>query len=122
MIDDFCALSGDHQWIHQSADCQHQTHQKSSIAPGNLLLSLLPKMIQSIFSVSDFSQCLTAKYSRVNFRRPVYCGDDIELALTIENVTERAEKTFVEMRCRLLKSEELIVDAMVTDVYFRGIG
>ena len=111
-IDAFCAVSGDRQWIHTKGD-------ESSIVPGNLLIALLPRLIQSAFQVESFSRCLTARYDAVKFRQPVLAGDRLEFTVSVSGVKTNSDKTYCEMQCKLLKDNAMVVEARVIDVYYR---
>ena len=113
LIDAFCNISGDRQWIHVKNDGR-------AIAPGNLLITLLPQLIQSALSVRQYQKCVTGKYQRVKFLQPVYVNGSIGLDLELQRVKSRAGKTYVEMRCQLTNSNATVVEATVTDVYYHA--
>ena len=111
MIDKFCAISGDHQWIHKQAN-------SPSTAPGNLLITLLPRFIQTAIQVESFSRCVTARYKSIRFRQPVIAGDRLEATIEVTGVKNNSDKTYCEYLCKLVKNNTIVVEARVTDVYY----
>ena len=110
LIDDFCHVSGDHQWIHQN--------QEVAIAPGNLLISLIPRLIKSVFNIDKFSRCVTGGYQRIQFLQPVTTGQSVGLSVQLINVKTRLDKNYVRMCCELTREKKTVVKATVIDVYF----
>ena len=50
LVMDYCAVVGDRQWIHDAARTEEP------VVPGNLLVSLIPRLLQSMFSVGGAAQ------------------------------------------------------------------
>ena len=112
-VDDFCTVSGDHQWIHQPTD----TGQRS-VVPGNLLVALIPGFIQSAFIVQRYSRCITAKYRGIRFLYPVSTGEQVTMSLTVDKVSLRSDRTFVETRCDMRRGPLSVMRASVYDIYY----
>ena len=110
LIDKFCAISGDHQWIHEKSD-------ESTIVPGNLLIALIPQLIQTAIYVETYSRCVSAGYQRVKFLRPVHADQSIGLTVSVVNIKQRREKTFVKMGCVLTHRSLPVAEAILVDVY-----
>ena len=112
LIEAFLEISGDRQSIH-TAEAEER------IVPGNLLISLIPRLLQSCLSVSDFERCVTVKYSEIRFKSPLIAGERLTLSGQIFDVRERAGDTFVTTDVSLLESDSgrLILTAQVTDLY-----
>ena len=61
IIDAFNTISEDRQWIHGVGAAPR-------IVPANLLISLIPRLLQNCIEVSVFSRCLTVKYENIRFK------------------------------------------------------
>jgi len=111
-IDAFTKVSGDRQWIHGPAA-------ERRIVPGNLLIALLPRMIQSCLVAETFARCLTVKYAAIRFRHPVREGAAIGISIRVMEVRNRAAGTFVTLDVRLTDqaSGNECLSATVTDYY-----
>ena len=112
MIDAFNAISADRQWIHGAGAAPR-------IVPANLLISLIPRLLQDCIVVDVFSRCLTVKYENIRFRSPVVAGDTIGLSANVTEVRTRFDNTFVTATVTLFnvgEGKELLI-AEVTDCY-----
>ena len=112
LIEVFLEVSGDRQSIH-TAEVEER------IVPGNLLISLIPRLLQSCLSVGEFEQCVTVKYSEIRFKSPLVAGEHLTLFGKISNVRVRSSDVFVTADVSLLESNSsrLILTAQVTDLY-----
>lgn len=112
LIEAFLEVSGDRQSI-------HTTEAEERIVPGNLLISLIPRLLQSCLSVGEFEQCVTVKYSEIRFKSPLVAGEHLTLFGKISNVRVRSSDVFVTADVSLLESNSgrLILTAQVTDLY-----
>ncbi len=70
-IDQFAAVTGDHQWIHVDPARAAAGPFGSTVAHGFLTLSLLPVMVQSAFSIGDVRMSVNYGLNRVRFPAPV---------------------------------------------------
>ena len=111
LVDDFCRLSGDRQAIHSA-------NRSPAVAPGNLLLSLLPQLAQSTIRVRQFERCLLVQYERVRFLKPVMVNDTIASQLTIRAVKTRTKRVFVRYDCQLKVADQPVLIAALSDIYF----
>ena len=112
MVDAFVAISNDRQWI-------HGTDAVPRIVPANLLISLIPRLLQDCVSVEVFSRCLTVKYENIRFRSPVVAGDTVGLRAVLTEVRTRFDNTFVTATVTLANvadGKDLLI-AEVTDCY-----
>ncbi|MEQ8322961.1 MAG: MaoC/PaaZ C-terminal domain-containing protein [Rhodospirillales bacterium] len=99
MITRFVALSGDRQWIHTAtADAR--------IVPGNLLISLIPQLMQGTFAVSNMQRALTVKYDDVRFLSPLHAGAGVQARITITDVRKRDGGTFVSVSVVLIDASD----------------
>jgi acyl dehydratase len=71
-IDAFADLSGDHQWIHVDRDrAKEESPFGTTIAHGNLTLSLIDGMRQELIASSGFKLGVNYGWNRVRFPAPV---------------------------------------------------
>jgi len=112
LIEAFLVVSEDRQSIH-TAEAEER------IVPGNLLISLIPRLLQSCLSVGDFERCVTVKYSEIRFKSALIAGEHLTLFGQISNVRVRWSDVFVTADVSLFESDSgrLILTAQVTDLY-----
>jgi len=112
LIEAYLGVSGDRQSIH-TAEAEER------IVPGNLLISLIPRLLQSCLSLGDFERCVTVKYSEIRFKSPLIAGEHLTLFGQISNVRVRWSDVFVTADVSLFESDSgrLILTAQVTDLY-----
>jgi acyl dehydratase len=115
LIDAFLEVSGDRQSI-------HTTEAEERIVPGNLLISLIPRLLQSCLSVGGFERCVTVQYSEIRFKSPLIAGEYLTLSGQISDVRKRSGNVFLTVDVSLLEwdSVRTILTAQVTDLYEVG--
>jgi acyl dehydratase len=115
LIDAFLEVSGDRQSI-------HTTEAEERIVPGNLLISLIPRLLQSCLSVGGFERCVTVKYSKIRFKSPLIAGEYLTLSGQISDVRKRSGNVFLTVDVSLLEWDRVrtILTAQVTDLYEVG--
>jgi len=88
-IDQFAAVTNDHQFIHVDPVAAKATPFGGTIAHGLLTLSLLPSMIYEVIPVVDGTQ-LAANYgyNKVRFITPVRSGSRIRAHFKLLDFTE----------------------------------
>ena len=116
MIDRFISLSGDKQPIHS------ETFSTRVIVPGNLLISLIPQLLQSLFAVQQTGYCYTAKYSQIRFLRTVHANDSIRIEVTFKSARERNDKVWVTQVVSMLCGARKVVEAEIIDTYISDQG
>lgn len=114
LIDAFIAVSGDDQAIHRGAE---------AIAPGGLLLALVPRLLKRAIEVRDFERAMTARIDRVAFRRPARLGETLLLSAEILRVARLGGGA--QRRCAVITSCVLSAGAdvatlRVADVYWEA--
>jgi hypothetical protein len=79
MIDDFAALTGDHQWIHVDVErCTRESPFGGTIAHGFLVLSLLPVLrTGSDFALVGFGNAVNYGADKLRFVSPVPAGSKV---------------------------------------------
>lgn len=113
MVDDFIRASGDAQWIHLRQAAER-------LVPGNLILSQIPRLLQSLYVIEHYQKSLLASYDNIRFRNPVFADEKLYLEATITSVRQRRAQVYVETDCVMHNSQTkaLVMTASVVDVYF----
>lgn len=84
MIDAFAHATGDHQWIHVDVErAQRELDGGRTIAHGFLLLSLLPRLSATVYTVQRRSRGLNYGLDRVRFVTPVPSGSRVWLDVAL---------------------------------------
>ena len=87
-IDTFADATGDHQWIHVDPERAAKGPFGRTIAHGYLTLSLLPVLVQNIYSVEGVRLAVNYGLNKVRFVAPVKVGSAVRAVLTLDSVTE----------------------------------
>jgi acyl dehydratase len=91
IIDKFAEATGDHQWIHVDVErARREMPGGKTIAHGYLTLSLVPRLVQTIYRVRRRSRGLNYGANRIRFTGQVPAGSRIRLRQRIKSV-ERVE-------------------------------
>jgi len=119
-IDRFAPLTGDRNWIHTDvARAARELNGGRTIVPGQLLLSLIPALLQEIYVVTGAGNSRVAGLRSVRFRQPICCGEEFRLHALLILVRQRPRFVQVDTDCRLdLRSGSAAVTAQRTDVFF----
>lgn len=97
----------------------HSTDAASPVVPGNLLIALLPAMLQSGLQVKTFDHCKTVTLDKVRFYESVGLDEPLQLNIQLLKVRTRGNNTFVvtEMALNRVKDAQKILTATQTDCY-----
>jgi acyl dehydratase len=88
-IDAFADLSGDHQWIHVDVErARNESPFGTTIAHGNLTLSLIDGMRGELIASSGFSLGVNYGWNRVRFPAPVPAGSRVRTRAEVVEVEE----------------------------------
>jgi acyl dehydratase len=88
-IDDFARLSGDHQWIHVDLErAKRESPFGTTIAHGNLTLSLIDGLRLSMFESSGFALGVNYGWNKVRFPAPVPAGSRVRGRARVVEVEE----------------------------------
>ncbi len=86
-IDKFAEATGDHQWIHVDVErAKREMPGGKTIAHGNLTLSLVPRMAQTIYRIKHRSKGLNYGSNRVRYTAPVPAGSRIRVRQKVKAV------------------------------------
>jgi acyl dehydratase len=76
-IDLFADATGDHQWIHVNHEMAKQGPFGTTIAHGYLSLSLLPKLLGEIMTISDAKMGVNYGTDKIRFTSAVPSGSNV---------------------------------------------
>jgi len=89
MIKQFAELSGDHQWIHVDVErARSESPFGTTIAHGNLTLSLIDGMRKDLSEWSGFTLGVNYGWNKVRFPAPVPAGARLRCYAQIVEVTD----------------------------------
>ena len=105
MIDDFCDVTGDYQFIHNDPSrAASETPFGGSIAHGFLTLSLITKMYKDTTPIiAGYELVINYGLNRVRFLAPVPSGSRIRGRITLGKVEPRGEN-------KILTENKIIVE------------
>jgi len=119
-VNRFIELTGDRNWVH--TDTQRAARELdggSTIVPGQLLLALVPALLQEVYVVTDAVQSRAVALRAVRFRRAVHPGDAVRLRARLTRVEKHSRFVQVDATCDLeLTSGQLVLTSQRTDVFF----
>ena len=85
MIDAFAEATGDRQWIHVDVErARRELPDGTTIAHGLLLLSLLPRLTATIYTVRQRSRGVSYGFDRVRFITPVPAGASVCIDVVLD--------------------------------------
>jgi len=87
-IDQFARATEDFQWIHIDQERAKESPFGTTIAHGFLTLSLLPKLSDSAFELSDRKMGVNYGLNRLRFTSPVPAGSRVRGRFTLAKVEE----------------------------------
>ena len=88
-IDTFADLSGDHQWIHTDVDrAKTESPFGTTIAHGNLTLSLIDGLRLDLISSSGFALGVNYGWNKVRFPAPVPAGSRVRAKAEVVSVDD----------------------------------
>jgi acyl dehydratase len=93
-VDRFAEATGDHQWIHVDPEAAARGPFGTTIAHGFLTLSLLPGLLNSLYTVENVRMGINYGLNKVRFPSPVPVGKRVRLSATLSDV--RLGEGFVE--------------------------
>jgi len=88
MIDRSADATGDHQWIHVDRERAKASPFGTTIAHGFLTLSLVPRLIDQVYSVGKVMARLNYGCNKVRFTQPVPSGSRIRARIRLADVED----------------------------------
>lgn len=89
MVDLFSELTGDHQWIHVDVErAKRESPFGTTIAHGNLTLSLIDGMRKDLHEWSGFTMGVNYGWNKVRFPAPVPVGSKVRCYAQIVEVED----------------------------------
>ena len=121
MIDTFADATGDHQWIHVDvARARSEMPGGSTIAHGYLTLSLLPKLMTTVYAITKRSRGLNYGSNKVRFTGQVPAGSRVRLhgKLKASETVEGGRRLIMESTVEIEgKDRPALVAETITLVY-----
>jgi len=102
MIDRFAEATGDFQWIHVDRERAAAGPFGATIAHGFLTLSLIPRLMSSVYDVGGIGTRVNYGCNRVRFTEPVPAGRRIRACVKLLNVEPGAKGTRVTNEATVL--------------------
>jgi len=93
-VDTFADATGDHQWIHVDPERAKDGPLGGTIAHGLLTLSLLPELMNRLWTVENVRMGINYGFNKVRFPSPVPVGARVRMAAVLTDV--RVGEGYVE--------------------------
>lgn len=87
-INHFADATDDHQWIHTDEEAAANGPFGTTIAHGYLTLSLVPKLLSEILTISNVGMAVNYGADRIRFPAPVLSGSRVRLGATITEIKD----------------------------------
>lgn len=90
-LDDYLTFSRDTNPMHVAANGSSK-----AIVPANLLISIIPSILQAHIRFGEHIQCHTVGYRDVRFRRQIVVDDEIFLAVKFSKIKLQTDNAYVD--------------------------
>jgi acyl dehydratase len=119
-IDQFAAVTGDHQWMHVDVDRANR-ERGGTIAHGLLIACLLPMFQEQLVQVSDYAGGYSYGFDRLRFTHPVRPGQRVRLRQRLSRLAPRGEGFLVTL-ASVVEIDGVGKPALVADyvAYYHG--
>ncbi|MEV0742172.1 MaoC family dehydratase [Streptomyces sp. NPDC050549] len=87
-VDLFAEATGDHQWIHVDLERAKNGPFCTTIAHGYLTLSLLPRLVEEVYTVEGLRMAVNYGTDKVRFPSPVPVGSRIRAGVELIRLAE----------------------------------
>ena len=87
-VDDFAALTGDHQWIHTDPERARSTPFGGTIVHGYFTLALAPALLAEVLPLDGFAMALNYGLDKVRFPAPLPVGERVRMRVRLDGVQE----------------------------------
>ncbi len=98
MVDRFADATDDHQWIHVDAVRAADGPYGSTVAHGMLLLSLIPRFSQQVYSVDGIAARINYGFDRVRFVASVPAGSRVRDRIVVLGVERKGRDLILRTR------------------------
>ncbi len=110
-MDQFAALSGDHNPVHQDPAFASQQGFDGCVVYGGLIVAQISRMIGMVMP-GRFGLWTGLN---IQFRKPLYVGEDALLTLTVDHKSEAAK--MIKLKIRVTTARGLIASAVCESVF-----
>lgn len=114
MIDQFGALTGSDDWIHSDPVRAMKSRFGGTIAQADLVLSMIPRLMDRIFVVEGVSVGLIYGSERVRFTRPIPVDSRLRLDASMVAATTKAEGTRITLKV-VVESDKVDRPVMIVE-------
>lgn len=90
-IDLFADATGDHQWIHVDPEMAKQGPFGTTVAHGYLSLSLLPKLLGEVLTITDARMGVNYGIDKIRFTNPVPSGSRVRVKARLLDAQRKGE-------------------------------
>jgi len=121
MINGFADATQDHQWIHVNQERAAQENpSKGTIAHGYLLLSLIPRLLNDIYTVDHLDRMVNMRIDKLAFRNAVPVNSRVRLVAKLLSVIDCVSICQVAMECKLEieGSEDIALEGKFIYAYY----
>ncbi len=93
-INQFADVTEDHQWIHIDLErAERESPYGTTIAPGFLTLSLLPKFLKDSIQIDGLRMAINYGLNRVRFPSAVRAGSLIRARIVLQSIRDVGDAT-----------------------------
>ncbi|WP_455836216.1 alpha/beta hydrolase fold domain-containing protein [Pseudarthrobacter siccitolerans] len=98
MIDEFAALTGSDDWIHTDPVRAESSRFGGTLVHADLVLSMIPRLIDRIFKVEGVTLGLIYGSERVRITRPIPVNSRLRLHASMLDATDKGDGTRVTLK------------------------
>lgn len=120
MIDAFAKISGDDQWIHTDPVRAANSPWGTTIAHGFLTLSLLTRLMDEVFTLTETEMSINYGLNKVRFPSPVPAGARLRARVTL-NRCERVGEMIESLILVVIELDGAVKPACVAEVVCRSV-
>jgi len=122
MIDRFGALTGSDEWIHSDPVRAKNSHFGGTIAQADLVLSMIPRLMDRIFTVEGVALGLIYGSERVRFTSPIPVDSKLRLQASVLNARVQGDGTRVTLKV-VVETDTVDTPVMIAEpVYWYSAG
>lgn len=117
MIDQFGALTGSNDWIHSDPIRARDSQFGGTIAQADLVLSMIPRLMDRIYTVEGVAVGLIYGSNRVRFISPIPVGSRLRLHASMIDTAPRSGGTQVTLKV-VVNADVVEKPVMVAEVIY----